>query len=308
MKIHTSIDNLTFNNPIVTIGIFDGVHHGHRTIIKRLIEEKRKINGEAIVITFWPHPRVVLGKTDNLKFLTSINEKIELLEDLGIDHLIKLPFTKEFSKIQACDFTKKYLVDKIGVQMLISGFNHQFGYKGKGNVKSLEECANQLKFNSVKVNEFLSEVGEVSSTTIRNFLEDGKIEEANNLLGYQYFINGTVVSGKKIGHKLGFPTANIEPEDNFKLIPKDGVYAVRIFVENKVYNGMLNIGYNPTIDSGLQKTIEVNIFNFEKDLYKQKIKLCFVSRLRNEMKFENLDELVEHLKLDKVNSLKILKK
>lgn len=308
MKIHTSINNIVFDNPVVSIGIFDGVHHGHRTILKTLVEEKNKINGEAVVITFWPHPRVVLGKTENLKFLTALDEKIELLEDLGIDHLIQIPFTKELSRIQACDFTKDYLVDQINVKVLVSGFNHQFGYKGKGNVRSLDECANQFNFTSIKVNEFLSEVGTVSSTTIREFLENGKIEEANNLLGYQYFLNGTVVSGKRIGREIGFPTANVIPGDNFKLIPRDGVYAVRIFVDGEIFDGMLNIGYNPTISDELQKTIEVNIFNFEKDLYQKKIKLCFVSRLRDELKFAGLEQLVKQLKIDKTKSLEILNK
>jgi len=308
VRIHNSLDTLRVKKAVVTLGIFDGVHHGHRLILNKLIEESKRLQGESVVITFWPHPRVVLGKTKSLRFLNTINEKLELLEAMGVDHLVKLPFTLEFSKIPACIFANDYLVNKIGVHTLVIGYNHQFGHKNEGGIQSLEECAAAHYFNIIKVPEHTLKNGKVSSTTIRELLEKGEIKKANELLGYEYFLNGTVVSGKQIGRQLGFPTANIKPDGNYKLVPHDGVYAVRVEVDGKHYGGMVNIGYNPTIDENLNKTIEVNIFELNKAIYNKPIKIIFVERLRSEMKFKDLEELTLQLNNDKSDSIAILNK
>lgn len=307
MNIHTSFEHIKIKNAAVAIGIFDGVHLGHNSILNALIDAAKRKNGESMVITFWPHPRIVLGKEKGLKFITSISEKKYLLEKKGIDHLLILPFSREFSKLSACDFLENYLIKKISLKTLVSGFNHQFGHQGEGKKDKLNECASTHQFEHIYIDEIKTGANSISSTKIRSLIENGNVSEASTFLGYHYMLRGLVVSGKQIGRKIGFPTANILPEDEHKLIPKDGVYSVMIKVGEEKYKGMLNIGVNPTIEENLNKTIEVNIFNLNKSIYNEQIELSFVSRLRDELKFNSLEELVNQLKIDQQSSLEALK-
>ncbi len=310
MKIHTNIVRLNINNTVVTIGIFDGVHQGHLSVLTHLTNRAQELNGESVVITFWPHPRLVLSdKKQNIRFLNSLEEKQFLLEKAGIDHLIIIPFTKQFSRLSAKKFIKRYLVKKIKTSHLIVGFNHHFGKKRKGDFSVLKRYADKYKFSIEKLDATLVEKEKVSSSIIRDSLEKGNLEIANKYLGYKYLLRGIIVKGKKIGRTIGFPTANIELEDRCKLIPKDGVYAVFVTFEGEIYKGMLNIGVRPTLKKIEEKKyIEVHILEFNKDIYNQKITVIFVSRIRDEQKFEGIEALKTQLEKDKKTIIKILDK
>jgi riboflavin kinase/FMN adenylyltransferase len=308
MILHYGYDNLNLTAPVVTLGIFDGVHRGHRVLLDTLVLRAKEEGGESVVITFFPHPRLVLEKDHlNLFFLTTMDEKIHLLREAGVDHLIILEFSTEFSKIEACDFVKQILVDKVGTKHLIIGYNHHFGWKGEGDFNTIRECSNKLNFSVEQVEGFSLAAGGISSSVIRTALLKGKVEEANELLGYMYSLTGIVVAGKQLGRALGFPTANIQPQDPHKLIPVNGVYAVEVLINEKRYAGMLSIGLNPTVNTNPgQRSIEVHIFDFEEDIYGQEITLIFRKWLRDEEKFASLEQLTEQMKLDRDNTLKFL--
>ena len=308
MKVYPDIIKLRAKKPVVTIGVFDGVHEGHHLILNKCLEKAKKIGGESVVITFWPHPKLILGKDPHkLKYLNTLEEKQILLEKSGIDHLIIIPFTKKFAGLSAKKFIKKYLVKKIKLKYIIVGYNHQFGKKRKGNFKLLEKYAEKYHFGVEQLDAKIIEKESVSSTVIRRSLDKGDLITANKYLGYDYLIRGTIIKGKKIGSKIGFPTANIEVNDNNKLIPKDGVYAVFVTYNNRVYKGMLNIGIRPTIDDRIkQKIIEVHIIDFNEDIYNKKITFIFVARIRDEKKFRNIEELKSQLLKDKGKILEVL--
>ncbi len=301
MVIHTDLKYFNVQTPILTIGVFDGVHLGHKQVLNRLKEIANERNGESVVLTLWPHPRIVLGKdVDSLRLLNNIEEKKYLLSKTEIDHLIILPFTKEFSQLSACEFIEEYLVKQIGVKHLVVGYNHQFGKDRKAGFEFLSECANKFGFSIEKLDAKLVENDKVSSTKIREFLTAGFLDVANSYLGYEYFISGNVVEGNQIGRKIGFPTANIKIPEPYKQVPKDGVYAVRVNLNGESYYGMLNIGSRPTIESTLRtKNIEVHILSFDKKIYNQTITVYFVKRIRNEIKFDSLGELTKQLERDK---------
>lgn len=307
MIIHHNINNLKINNPVLTIGVFDGVHQGHVRILDRLKTLAKEKNGESVVFTLWPHPRIVLNKDLNtLRLLNTIEEKKFLMSGTNIDHLIIVPFTKKFANLTACEFIEQYLVRKIGVKHLVVGYNHQFGKDRKAGYEFLKECASKYDFDIEKLDAKLVDNDSVSSTKIREFLTSGHLEYANKYLGYEYFITGDVVEGNQIGRKIGFPTANIKVPEPYKQIPRDGVYAVRVKFNGDLYNGMLNIGSRPTVSPTLMsKNIEVHIFDFNKKIYDQKITVSFVKRIRDEKKFNSLNELSEQLKDDKKEVLKI---
>ncbi|MFO7827734.1 MAG: bifunctional riboflavin kinase/FAD synthetase [Bacteroidales bacterium] len=307
MIIHHNINDLKINNPVLTIGVFDGVHQGHVRILNRLKTLANEKGGESVVLTLWPHPRIVLNKDINtLRLLNTIEEKKFLMTGTKIDHLIIVPFTKEFANLTACEFIEQYLVKKIGVKHLVVGFNHQFGKDRKAGYEFLKECALKYDFDIEKLEAKLVDNDRVSSTKIREFLTSGHLEYANKYLGYEYFVTGNVVEGNQIGRKIGFPTANIKVPEPYKQIPRDGVYAVRIKFNGDLYHGMLNIGSRPTVASTLMsKNIEVHIFDFNKKIYDQKITVSFVKRIRDEKKFNSLDELSEQLKKDQKEVLKI---
>ena len=309
MIVHQGYENLHLKNPVVTLGIFDGVHLGHKALIARLIDKAKILNGESVIITFFPHPRLVLSENNtSLAFLTNLDEKIKLLEENGVDHLIIIPFNHDLSNKEACQFIEEVLVRKIGTKCLIAGFNNLFGRKRNTDFDSIRKCAESFKIKVEHVDALATEKGIVSSTLIRDALLRGEIEEANSMLGYNYFMNGTIVKGRQLGRELGFPTANIDPYSQNKLIPKDGVYAVETIVEGVRYFGMMNIGSNPTVnDNPSKRTIEVNIFDFDRYIYQSKICIVFRCRLRDEIKFSNITLLIEQLELDKKKALQFLK-
>lgn len=293
-------------NPVVTTGTFDGVHLGHQKIISRLKETAKEENGETVLITFFPHPRMVLFPDDNdLKLINTQEEKIELLEQYGIGHLIIIPFTKEFSRLTSVEFVRNILVNQIKTKRLVIGYNHHFGRNREGSFEHLKEYGPLYGFEVEEIPAKDIDSIEISSTKIRNALQSGDVRTAASYLGHEFSLTGKVVDGKKIGRQIGYPTANILVEDKYKIIPADGVYAVKVKHDNKIYGGMLNIGNNPTVN-GKHKTIEVNIFDFNKDIYEENATIYFIERLRDEVKFNGLEELKDQLAIDKINSLKIL--
>lgn len=308
MKIHEGYENLKLVNPVVTLGIFDGVHRGHRALLDFLIKRSTEVKGESVVLTFFPHPKIIISEKEaGLVFLTSLEEKITLLNKVGIDHLIIIRFNYEFSTKTACEFVKDVLIEKIGANLFIVGHNQHFGWQGEGDFDAIKQCAGLYDLNVEQVQALLLEERAISSTGIRRALLNGQLDEANRLLGYDYFMNGSIVEGKHLGRIINFPTANIEPDYKNKLIPKDGVYAVEIHFEGIKYLGMLSIGWNPTVNPGSgPRTIEVNIFDFDKDIYGHKITIVFRFRLRDEIKFADLAQLSEQLELDKKNALQLL--
>ncbi|MGM0620155.1 MAG: bifunctional riboflavin kinase/FAD synthetase [Bacteroidota bacterium] len=308
MKVYHNINNFDAKNPVVTIGTFDGVHLGHQKVIARLKEFARKHNGESVIFTFHPHPRLVTSPNEgNLRLLTTIEEKKQLFEKSGIDHLIVYPFTKSFSELSYSSFVKNILVDKLKTRCLVVGYDHRFGKNREGSFEYLKECAKSYNFKIEKLDALLIDEAHVSSTQIRNALEDGDVELANKFLGYRFTLHGTVVEGQRVGRKMGFPTANIEASDPHKLIPGYGVYAVEIILSGEKYGGMLNIGTRPTFNNNADnRSIEVHIFNFSGDIYNKEITLIFAAKIRDEKKFSGPEALVEQLKKDKEAALRIL--
>ncbi len=299
MKIHNSINSLKIKNPVLTVGTFDGVHLGHKKILKKLVQNAKEIGGEAVVFTLHPHPRKVLfPETNNLFFLNTIEEKAKLLEEIGVKHFIVYPFTKDFANLSSCNFIEEILFNQLQIKQLIVGYDHHFGKDKQGNFEALKKCCAKFNIEIFKVGAFEQDGITISSTKIRNELLTGDIELANKYLNYNYSLSGKVVSGNKIGRKIGFPTANIEFEKD-KVLPKKGVYAVKVFVANKEYKGMLNIGTRPTINISNKKNIEVHIFDFHEDIYGTEVKISFFKYIRNEIKFKNIEDLKIQLIKDK---------
>ena len=292
----TKITKSDFN--IATIGSFDGIHIGHKKILQTLTKIAKKNNGKSILITFWPHPRYVLKKNNDFKLLTSLDEKIKLFEKNKIDILYIVDFSLKFSKVSANKFIENILLEKLKINCLLIGYNNNFGKNREGNIRYLEENNKKFDIDIISIPKQSVEKISISSTKIREYLNNGKINSANRLLGRKYSINGKVVRGNGIGRKINFPTANIEIDEPKKLLPKSGVYAVEVILNKKIYLGMLNIGYNPTIKNE-KKSIEVNIFEFSEDIYNNKISINFIRRIRNEKKFKNLNELKKQLIKDK---------
>jgi len=309
VKVYTGIDYLpTIKNPVVTTGTFDGVHLGHQQIIERLKELAKGIEGETVLITFFPHPRQVLyPKEHGIKLLNTKEEKIELLSKAGINNLIIIPFTIEFSQMTSVDFIKKVLVEKLQTKRLVIGYDHHFGRNREGSFEHLKASGPVYGFTVEEIPAKDIDHVAISSTRIRTALETGDIKTANQHLGYNYFITGKVTKGEQLGRQLGFPTANIFIEEDYKLIPADGVYAVKVDVNSKQFEGMLNIGYRPTVD-GIKHSIEVNIFNLESDIYDETIRVYFFQRLRNEKKFSSVDNLKAQLKIDKQQTQEFFEK
>lgn len=307
MKVHRNLNNISINKPVITIGIFDGVHTGHHVIIDQLKKTAVSVNGDSVIFTLWPHPRIVLDSFDNrIGLLNTMDEKILLLEEAGIDHLVIHPFDKSFARIPACDFIENVLVKKIGISNLIIGFNHQFGHQRKGDFTEYENYALRFGFKIEKVGSKEIDGINISSTRIRKGLHEGNIELANRYLGYNYQIQGKVIHGSGIGRRIEYPTANIDIIDKNKLIPADGVYAVKVNYNGKNYSSMLNIGKRPTMGNNNKRTIEVNIFDFKKDIYDENITIQFYSRIRDEIKFDCPEKLKLRLEQDKIEAVKIL--
>jgi riboflavin kinase/FMN adenylyltransferase len=307
MKVYTKIEDFkNVKNPVVTTGTFDGVHLGHQKIISRLKDVASEEHGETVLLTFYPHPRMVLFPDDNeLKLLNTQHEKIQLLENYGIDHLIIYPFSKEFSRLTSVEFVRNVLVNSIHTKRLVIGYNHHFGRNREGSFDHLKEFAPVYGFDVEEIPAKDIDHIEISSTKIRQALQAGEVEVAATYLGHTYSLSGKVVEGRQLGRTIGYPTANIFIEDKYKLIPADGVYAVKVVHKGETYQGMLNIGNNPTI-IGKGRSIEVNMFDFDQNIYGDDATIYFIERLRDEVKFTSVDELKEALAKDKKNALKIL--
>lgn len=307
MKIYHGIDDFTqLQYAVVTSGTFDGVHVGHQKIFARLREIASRNFGETVVITYWPHPRLVLHpEDDSLKLLNTFEEKAELLKDQGIQHLIRIPFTKEFSQLTSEQFIQEILVETIGTRKLVIGYDHHFGKNREGSFEQLKLNAPRYGFDVEEIPRQEVDHVAVSSTKIREALEEGDIDTANHFLGQPYRITGMVVSGDKLGKALGFPTANIEVDTKYKLIPADGIYAVTVKHGHSFYGGMLYIGYRPTLQ-GSRRNIEVNIFDFDENIYGDTLTVHFQKHLRADQTFQGLEEMKAQLHRDKERALKVL--
>lgn len=299
MKTIHGISHYNEKHPsVITIGTFDGVHIGHRKILERLNNRAKATGLNSILLSFFPHPRMVLQKDTDIKLLNTLEEKISILETLGLDHTIIHPFTKEFSRMTAIEFVRDLLVNGLNAKRIIIGYDHRFGRNRNANIKDLKAFGNTLDFEVEEIPAQEIDDVSVSSTKIRKALLEAEIETANSYLGYEYMMNGFVTRGKGIGKTMGYPTANIKVEEEYKLIPKNGVYAVRCLVNDQWFEGMMNIGFNPTF-SGHVVSTEVNLFDFDADIYGNKISVRFVKHIREEQKFVSLDALNAQLTKDK---------
>ncbi|WP_400075316.1 bifunctional riboflavin kinase/FAD synthetase [Winogradskyella sp. R77965] len=291
---------------VTTIGTFDGIHIGHQKILKHVVALAKEQDYEPVVLTLFPHPRMVLKKDDSIKLLNTIDERIELLKSFGIKKVIVKEFTKEFASLSAQDYVKHILVDELNTKQIVIGYDHHFGKNRSANIKDLKEFAQLYKFKVEEISAQDIEDVTVSSTKIRNALDVGEVDLANSYLGYNFYITGSVVKGKGLGRTINFPTANIHIKESYKLIPSDGVYVVKSKIENKTIYGMMNIGTNPTVN-GKSRSVEVHFFDFNADIYNTELKIEFLKRLRSEQKFENLEALKMQLHKDKSAALDYIK-
>ena len=309
MKIYYDIEK--FNkvpNAVVTIGTFDGVHRGHQEILKNMVNRAKELGGESVVVTFYPHPRQVLSHDSGIRFISTQEEKIRHLEALGIDNLIIIKFTKEFAAIPSEDFIKDYLVKNIQPAVLIIGYDHHFGKGRTGDFDMLYELGSQYHFKVEKIQEQDVDNVAVSSTKIRQFLENGDIKHANMLLGYEFSYTGKVIHGQQVGHKMGYPTANIDVAEEFQLIEKQGVYATFAEIDGKSYPAMTYIGKRPTMHDNRPQSIETYIISFDGDLYDKEIKIRFVDFVRDDKKFDNFEALKRQISIDEQQIINILNK
>ena len=309
MQVHYDIEQLpVFRNAIITIGTFDGVHMGHRQIIDKLKTEAKSQNGETVIITFHPHPRKVVSSAIlGIRLINTLTERIDLLAQLGIDHLVVVPFTDAFANQAAEDYIKDFLVDKFHPHSIIIGYDHRFGRDRMGDYRLLEKKAVEYNYYLKEIPKHILENISISSTNIRQAILHNDIATADKLLGYDFFFSGKVIHGDKLGRKLGYPTANLKINDEEKIIPGNGIYAVYAQPEgySEKLKGMMSIGFRPTVD-GKKRVVEVNIFDFDKEIYDQTLKVFVKKYLREEVKFNGLDELVKQIDQDKVDSLKVL--
>jgi riboflavin kinase/FMN adenylyltransferase len=307
LKEHKGAHAFKSDHPtVVTIGTFDGVHAGHQKIIERLVNEAKMSNLESVILTFFPHPRMVLQKDSDIKLINTIEERKQILEKSGIDHLIIHPFTYQFSRLTALEFVRDILVNKLNAKKIIIGYDHRFGRNRTANIDTLKEYGKQFDFEVEEISEEDIEDVAVSSTKIRTALLAGEVEKANTYLQHPFVLTGTVVKGKELGKKIGFPTANLKIEEDYKLIPKIGVYVVRSKIDDKLVYGMMSIGTNPTV-RGKVKTIETNFFMPDMDLYGKKLQIEMLTRIRDEKNFDSVEDLREALKLDKAFSERFIK-
>lgn len=299
MQVHYGFESYkNIKNPIVTVGTFDGVHFGHQKIIKRLQKIAKKNNGESVLLTFDPHPRKILLNDQGLKLIHTINEKINILENLGLDHLVIYPFTLEFSKFSAKRYIDELLIQKLGTHTLVIGYDHHFGNDREGNIDLLKkyEKSNPFYLEEIKAHE-IEEI-KISSTKVRSAIEKGNIHLVNDYCGHFYEFSGEVVRGNGIGKTIGTPTANIKLNSNEKIIPLDGVYAVICQIKDANYKGIMNIGFKPTVDEGQKRTVEIHLFDYEKDIYGQDLRTKVIERIRDEVKFNSLKELKSQILKD----------
>ncbi len=315
MQVHRNIDTLPiFRNAVITIGTFDGVHEGHRQILGRMKEEAANVDGETVIITFHPHPRKIVSSTIlGIRLINTLPEKIEMLEQAGIDHLVVVPFTELFANQPAENYIKDFLVDKFRPHTIIIGYDHRFGKDRLGDYRLLEKHAAEYNYQIREIPKHILENISISSTNIREAILHNDTDTANKLLGYDFFFSGLVVDGDKLGRQLGYPTANLKILDEEKIIPGNGIYAVyaRLLSSDgagesePLLKGMMSIGFRPTVD-GKKRVIEVNLFDFDRDIYGRELRVFVKKYLREEIKFDSLEDLVKQIDLDKVKSLEIL--
>ncbi|MGL4631920.1 MAG: bifunctional riboflavin kinase/FAD synthetase [Leadbetterella sp.] len=304
---HRLSDFIPGNKSVVTIGTFDGVHLGHQQIIQRLCEKAKEIKGESVVLTFWPHPRLIVSPADDsIKLLTTIDEKTDVLASLGVDHLLILPFTREFSDLSAEKYIEDVLIEGLNTKTLVIGYDHRFGKNREGGIEFLLKNASRYKLEIEEISRQEVENLTVSSTKIRNAILSGNVLMANQLLGRPYCFSGNIIKGRQLGRSIGFPTANVLIQKQYKLIPKNGVYACHILLRGKRFSGIMNIGNRPTVD-GVGRTQEVHIFDFDDDIYGENLQVDVEHFIREEKKFENLDLLVAQIKEDCILAKKLLR-
>ncbi len=306
MEIHTDFTRFKNKKTVVTIGTFDGVHIGHQAIISRLKEAAGQLNAESVILTFYPHPRMILHPEDHgLSLLTTPEEKAEKLQESGINHLMVYPFNEDFSRISAYDYVRNLLVNGLNAKKVIVGYDHRFGRNREGDFSTLSEWAEMLGFEAQEIPAKEIDAVNISSTKIRQCLQQGDVSTANSYLGYNYSLKGTVIHGAAMGRRIGFPTANIHVDYPFKLIPANGVYAIEAKVHGRKYHGVMNIGVRPTVDQSLQRQLEAHLFDFDNLIYDEKIEVKFLFKVRDEKKFGSIDELKDQIFVDiqKVKSL-----
>lgn len=307
MALYFDIDSLPrFENAVLTIGTFDGVHLGHRTILNEVVRHTKEVKGESIVITFEPHPRKLLFPDQPIKLITPLQQKLDLIIKAGIHHVVVAPFTKEFSQLSAEQYIRDFLVKKFQPHSIVIGYDHHFGHDRKGDINLLKEQAAEYGYKVFEIPAQLIDEAAVSSTKIRKALAEGRIGDAGHMLGRNYTISGTVIEGNKLGRTIGYPTANIRHSEPEQILPAIGIYAVYAKWQDKSFKGMLSIGHNPTVTDDKSIKTEVNIFDFDKEIYGDMLEIAFIARLRDEQKFNSLDALTEQLHKDKEDSLKIL--
>lgn len=309
MVIHNGYDNLNLFQPVVTVGVFDGVHLGHRALLDHLASVAVKRGGESVVVTFDPHPRLVVSENpQDFFFLTTMDEKKRLMAESPVTHMVLIGFTKDLGNLTAELFIRDILVNHIGLKHLVVGYDNHFGRNREGDFRKISQYGSLYGFTVDQARKVSSYEGIISSTSIRDALLKGDLENANRWLGYDYFMTGIVIEGRKLGRSFGFPTANISVCDSHKLIPANGVYAVDVLINGRIMPGMLSIGFNPTVSAGQgPRSIEVNIFDLDMNLYGNSVTIIFRFRLRDEKKFENVEQLAEQMKLDRQKAMKLLK-
>jgi riboflavin kinase/FMN adenylyltransferase len=305
MAVFFDIQNLPdFKNAVLTIGTFDGVHQGHKAILQEVVKHAQQVKGESVLLTFEPHPRKLLFPDQPLGIITPLRKKLQLITAAGIEHIVVVPFTREFASMSAQEYIERFLVGIFHPKSIVIGYDHRFGHDRKGDLKLLEQCEQQGGYELMEIPAQLIDDAAVSSTKIRHAITEGRMEDASHMLGRNYSLTGTVIHGSKLGRTIGYPTANIKPEDPEQIIPAIGIYAIQAMHNGTVYNGMLSIGYNPTVTDTKDIKIEANLFDLDDDLYGAALEISFVKRLRDEMKFDSIEALKQQLHKDKEEVLK----
>jgi riboflavin kinase/FMN adenylyltransferase len=295
-----------FRNAVLTVGTFDGVHKGHRVILQEVVRHAKQVDGESVLLTFEPHPRKLLFPDQPLGIITPLKEKLQLITEAGIDHVVVVPFTREFSNMSAQEYIEHFMVGIFHPHSIVIGYDHRFGHDRKGDMKMMEAYAPIYNYELTEIAPQLIDDAAVSSTKIRHAITDGRMEEASHMLGRNYSVKGTVMHGNKLGRTLGYPTANIQPQEKEQIIPANGIYAIQAIHDNTQYNGMLSVGFNPTVTDKKELRIEANLFDFDKDIYDDTLEIFFVKKLREEQKFDSLDALKEQLHRDKEETINLL--
>lgn len=306
MEVFTNIKNINIDRSAVCVGTFDGLHQGHKVVINKTIEQAKRLDAKSVVFTFWPHPQEIIKPDKPVYYLNTFQEKIDLFSETGIDYLVLFPFSKAFSNLSSMDFIKDYLIDQLKMNFFVIGYDHQFGKEREGKYEKMVDCAKSLNFGIERIEQQAISEEFVSSTKIRTCLKDGKIEIANQLLGYNYFTSGEVIKGRQIGSSIGFPTANVRIAPN-KIMPKNGVYCIEAKIGDRSFFGVANIGYKPTVEKDRSLSLEVHLFDFYEDIYGQNVKIHFFKSIRSEIKFDNLDLLQKQIQQDKQTALDYFK-